>query len=472
MLPVLTVSEMKAVDARALASTPVDVLVDRAGHAVARAALDLLGGAYGRRVVAVCGRGHNGADGRVAARVLAGRGARVRTVEAATGGAVGPADLVIDAAYGTGFRGEYRAPAVEAGTPVLAVDIPSGVEGDTGRASGMPLAATRTVTFVALKPGLVQGDGAGLAGAVSVVDIGLAPGDPAIFAMADDDLARLLPARRRDGNKWSAAVLVIAGSPGMAGAAALCATSAYRAGAGMVRLGVPGGSLSAAPASEAVGVALSHEGWSAAALDAASRCDAVVVGPGLGRDPSTAGEVRRLVGESPVPVLVDADGLFALGRLDGRTPLGARSPVVLTPHDGEYEQMTGTRPGPDRIAAARHLADGSGVVALLKGPTTAVAEPDGRVLLGLAGTTGLATAGTGDVLSGVIGAMIARGVAPLEAAALGAHVHGRAGARGRVEGLVAGDLPDLVSSVLSDRTAPTTPGSHRSRGGQGGGPHG
>ena len=472
MQPVLTVSEMKVVDAEALASTPVDVLVGRAGHAVALAALDLLGGAYGRRVVAVCGRGNNGADGRVAARVLAGRGARVRTVEAGTGGAVGPADLVIDAAYGTGFRGEYRAPAVETGTPVLAVDIPSGVEGDTGRASGTPLAATRTVTFVALKPGLVQGDGATLAGALSVVDIGLPPGDPAISAMDDDDVARLLPPRPRDGHKWSAAVLVVAGSPGMAGAAALCARSAYRAGAGMVRLGVPGGSLSSAPASEAVGVALPGGGWSVEALEAASRCAAVVVGPGLGRDPATAGEVRRLVGESPVPVLVDADGLSALGRLDGRTPLGARSPVVLTPHDGEYEQLTGRRPGPDRIAAARHLASCSGAVALVKGPTTAVAAPGGRVLLGLAGTTNLATAGTGDVLSGVIGAMIARGVAPHEAAALGAHIHGRAGARGPEEGLVAGDLPDLVSSVLSDRTAQAAPRRHRSGEQRGGGRHG
>jgi NAD(P)H-hydrate epimerase len=124
--------------------------------------------------------------------------------------------------------------------------------------------------------------------------------------------------------------------------------------------------------------------------------------------------------------------------------------VILTPHDGEYARLMGADPGPDRIAAARRLAEASGAVALLKGPTTAVAHPDGRVRLGLTGTTALATAGTGDVLSGVIGAMVARGVDPLEAAALGAHVHGRAGGRGRSEGLVAGDLPDLVSSVLSD----------------------
>jgi ADP-dependent NAD(P)H-hydrate dehydratase / NAD(P)H-hydrate epimerase len=451
MQPVLTVAEMNAVDAAAQASMPLEVLVGRAGHAVARVALDMLGGAYGRRVTVIAGRGNNGADGRVAARYLAGRGVRVTWVEAATApSSIGPADLVIDAAYGTGFHGEYRAPAVDPGTPVLAVDIPSGVAGDTGSAAGVPLAARRTVTFVALKPGLVQGDGVELAGRVTVVDIGLPPGEAAISVMDDGDVAALFAPRRRDGNKWSAAVLVVAGSPGMTGAAALCARSAYRAGAGMVRLGVPGGDLSVAAASEAVSVELPASGWATAALEAAQRCAAVVVGPGLGRNPTAAAEVRRLTEESPVPVVVDADGLFALGQFEGDRPLQPRSAVVLTPHDGEYQRLTGRPPGPDRIDAARRLAAAAGAVSLLKGPTTAVAGGDGRVRLGLTGTTKLATAGSGDVLSGVIGAMLSRGVAPLEAAALAAHVHGRAGARGPTEGLVAGDLPDLVSAVLSD----------------------
>jgi hydroxyethylthiazole kinase-like uncharacterized protein yjeF len=475
MQPVLTVAEMNAVDAAAQASIPLEVLVGRAGHAVARVALDMLGGAYGRRVTVIAGRGNNGADGRVAARYLASRGARVTVVEAAgssgaasgdsgssgagstdTGPDIGPADLVIDAAYGTGFHGEYRAPAVGPGTMVLAVDIPSGVEGDTGAAPGQPMAADRTVTFVALKPGLVQGDGIGLAGRVTVVDIGLPTGAAAVSVMDDGDVAALFAPRGHDGNKWSAAVLVVAGSPGMTGAAALCARSAYRAGAGMVRLGVPGGKLSEAQASEAVSVALPGSGWAASALEAAERCGAVVVGPGLGRDPSAAAEVRRLVEESPVPVVVDADGLFALGQFEGDGRLRARSTVVLTPHDGEYERLTGRKPGPDRIEAARRLADAAGAVSLLKGPTTAVAGVDGRVLLGMTGTTRLATAGSGDVLSGVIGAMLSRGVAPLEAAALAAHVHGRAAARGPEEGLVAGDLPDLVSAVLSDLRAGRT----------------
>ena len=450
MQPVLTVSEMNAVDARARATIPLDVLVGRAGLAVAVAAMDLLGGSYGRRVVVIAGRGNNGADGRVAAGVLRRRGARVHVVEAGTVDEVGPTDLVIDAAYGTGFRGEYRSPAVVPGTPVLAVDIPSGVRGDTGEISGAPCPATRTVTFVALKPGLVQGEGRQLAGEITVVDIGLDPGAARISVMDDSDVAALLPVREHSGNKWSAAVLVVAGSPGMTGAAALCARSSYRSGAGMVRLGVPGGDLSDSPATEAVSVPLPGHDWATDALEVAARCSAVVLGPGLGRDPSMARDVKRLVEASPVPVVADADALFALGRVDEH-PLGpARSTVVLTPHDGEYGYLTGDRPGADRIDASCRLAASSGAVVLLKGPTTAVADPDGRVLIGTAGTSQLATAGTGDVLSGMIGAMISRGVPPAEAAALAAHVHGRAAARGPTEGLMAGDLPDLVSRVLSE----------------------
>ncbi len=377
---------------------------------------------------------------------------------------------MIDAAYGTGFHGEYAAPTVPPGTPVLAVDIPSGVEGDSGRASGSPLKADRTVTFVALKPGLLQGDGARLAGRVTVADIGLLPGSSAVAVMEDADVSSLVAPRRRQDNKWSAAVLVVAGSPGMVGAASLCARSAYRSGAGMVRLGVPGAGLAEAPASEAVSVHLPAEGWSSEALEVAARCAAVVVGPGLGRDPSTAAQVLHLLEGCPVPVVVDADGLYALGRLDGgalRRPAGT---AVLTPHDGEYRRLMGEAPGPDRIDAALRLAATSGAVALLKGPTTAVAHPGGRVLLGTTGTPSLATAGTGDVLSGVIGALLARGVAPLEAGALAAHLHGRAAARGPGEGLVAGDLPELVSSVLSDLLTgaghPGTP-ARPTRGGDG-----
>jgi len=449
--PVLTVADMQAVDATAATTTPLDELVARAGTAVARAALDLLGGAYGRRVVVVAGRGNNGGDGRVAARVLAARGARVRVVAPGDTDRIGfdglRVDLVVDAAFGTGFRGRYDAPEVAPGIPVLAVDIPSGVAGDSGAAVGRVLAADRTVTFVAPKPGLLQGDGARLAGDVRVVDIGLPVGEYRIALVEDADVARMLPGRDPGGNKWAAAVLVVAGSPGMTGAAGLCADAAYRAGSGMVRLGVPGAALDDLPSTEAVGVGLAADDWAGPAVEVAGRCRAVVVGPGLGRADGTGAQVRHLVAGSPAPVVVDADGLTVLGRVD-REPPGSEAPVVLTPHDGEYAHLLGEAPGPDRVAAARRLAAAAGAVVLLKGPTTAVADPAGRVLLARTGTPALATAGTGDVLSGVIAAFLARGVPPLEAAALGAHVHGRAGSLGHRGGLVAGDLPALVARVL------------------------
>jgi NAD(P)H-hydrate epimerase len=452
---------MQAVDAAVQASTPLDVLVERAGHAVALVALEMMGGAYGRRVLVVAGKGNNGADGRIAAGKLRRRGARVTVVEA--GGVDGGVDagsdldLVIDAAYGTGFRGEYMAPVVHPGTPVLAVDIPSGVNGDTGEGSGRPLRADRTVTFVALKPGLLQGDGVGLAGRVTVADIGIPVGHPRLSVMEDRDVAALLPSRGRNDHKWSSAVLVVAGSPGMTGAAGMCARAAFRTGAGMVRLGVPGEDVAAAGPSESVSVPLPDRGWSDVALDMSRRCSAVVVGPGLGRDPSTVEEVQRLVGSSDIPVVVDADGLFALGCLDGTHPLGHKAPVVLTPHDGEYERLMGKPAGADRIEAARRLSRASGAVVLVKGSTTATADPSGRCLVAMAGSPRLATAGTGDVLSGIIGAMLARGMAPLEAAALAAHVHGRAADRGPGQGLMAGDLPVLVSSVLSDLSGSDEP---------------
>jgi ADP-dependent NAD(P)H-hydrate dehydratase / NAD(P)H-hydrate epimerase len=217
--PVLTVDEMRAADAAALATIDESVLIGRAGTAVAGAALRLLGGAYGRRVVVVAGRGHNGADGRVAALALERRGARVVVLEASRPDELPACDLVLDAAYGTGFHGRYEAAPAPAGAPVLAVDIPSGVEGDTGTASGRPLAAVRTVTFAALKPGLLQGDGAELSGALEVADIGLATGPAGIGLVEDDDVAARVPRRPRQTHKWASAVGVVAGSPGMEGAA-------------------------------------------------------------------------------------------------------------------------------------------------------------------------------------------------------------------------------------------------------------
>ena len=469
MQPVLTVAQMRAVDAAAQAQVAEAVLVERAGTAVAGEALRLLGGAYGRRVVVVAGPGNNGADGRVAARRLRRRGAAVRVLAPAEDPEPisGPLDLVIDAAFGTGFRGSFRFPAVPAGVPVLAVDIPSGVDGDTGRAAGRPQPADVTVTFAAVKPGLLQGDGAELAGRVVVADIGLPSGfgpaagpGAAQRALVDDADVALVPTRPRTTNKWRAAVLVVAGSPGMLGAAELCCRGAYRAGAGMVRLLVPGASPDRLPVSEAVAVAGPAAGWASDALDIAERCQAVVVGPGLGRQPDTAAEVRRLVERCPVPVVVDGDGLVALSAGAGAAGVGRRtaSPLVLTPHDGEFARLAGAGPGDDRMSAASQLAADTAAVVLLKGSTTVVAAPgpgaaglpEGvELLVATAGSARLATAGSGDVLSGLIGAFMARGAAPAPAAAVAAHVHGRAAGLGRAVGLTAGDLPDLVARWLS-----------------------
>ena len=459
MRAVLTRDEMRAADAAALATVSHETLVDRAGTAAGHAALRLLGGAYGRRVVVVVGKGSNGADGRVAASVLARRGARVRVVEAtaAAGGVTLPrCDLVIDGAYGTGFRGSYDAPRVPMRAVVLAIDIPSGVDADSGEAPGDAVQADRTVTFAALKPGLVQGDGAVCSGLVEVADIGIGFPTPQALLVEDADVA-LVPARPRQVNKWTTAVGVAAGSPGMEGAAILCTRGAMAAGAGMIRLGSPGNPTAAWP-TEAVRMRLPAADWAGAFLEATVKCKAVVIGPGLGTDEATAEEIRAVIAAVPVPLVIDADALTALGSTPAaRALLDKRSaPSILTPHDGEYARINGTAPVEDRLAAARHLASATGAVVLLKGPLTAVAAPGDAVpdvLLADAGGPALATAGSGDVLSGVIGAFCARGLPPHQAAALGAHVHGRAAALGPAQGLVAGDLPGLVAAFLSGQRA-------------------
>jgi len=456
---VLTRDEMRAADAAALASVSHETLVTRAGTAVAHGALRLLGGAYGRRVVVVAGKGSNGADGRVAAAVLARRGARVRVLEAehvGAGAALPPCDLVVDGAYGTGFRGSYDAPAVPAGAAVLAIDIPSGVDADTGEAPGDAVCADRTVTFAALKPGLLQAAGARLSGTVEVADIGIGFPTPRCLLVEDADVARV-PPRPRQVNKWTTAVGVAAGSAGMEGAAILCSRGAMAAGAGMLRLGSPGDPAAAWP-TEAVRMRLPAEGWAGAFLEATAKCKAVVIGPGLGTGAAVAEEIRAVIAAVPVPLVIDADALTALGdTAAARTLLDKRSaPSILTPHDGEYARIAGAAPGEDRLAAARRLADATGSIVLLKGPLTAVARPSGSpdVVLSDAGGPALATAGSGDVLSGIIGAFCARGLPPHDAAALAAHVHGRAAALGPPEGLVSGDLPALVAQVLSALGAP------------------
>jgi len=451
VLPIVTPEEMGAVDRAA--PEPVEVLIDRAGWAVARQAITMLGGTYGRRVVVVAGKGNNGNDGRAAATRLRRCGVRVDVVDAADaeGSRLRAADLVIDAAYGTGFRGTYRAPE-PGGAPVLAVDIPSGVNGLTGEADDGAVQASATVTFAALKPGLVLLPGRLRAGDVHLVDIELDVSRARAHLVEATDVASWLPAVPAESHKWKAAVWLVAGSPGMTGAATLAARGAQSAGAGYVRLsspGVPTTTAIGAPV-EVVRTDLPGTAWHTDVLEGLERFAAVLVGPGLGLGDDTAASVRDIAANAAVPVVVDGDGLTALGAGGGGVT-GATT--VLTPHDGEYARLAGHPPGPDRFAAARALAARTSAVVLLKGSTTIVAAPDGEVLVTTTGDARLATAGTGDVLAGIITALLARGVEPLHAAAAGAWLHGRASTLGHRHGLVASDVAAHLPEVLDDLEA-------------------
>ncbi len=313
MIPVLTPQESAALDAASV--EPIDVLVARAGRAVASVALSLLGGGYGRRVIVVAGPGNNGADGRVAAQLLARRGVKVQVVEArdvtVAGVGLGRADLVIDAAFGTGLRADVTFPDVD-GAPVLAVDIPSGIDGLTGAARGAPARAVATVTFVAPAPGLVMGEGPAHAGEVLVADIGLDPSGARAALVEDSDVVTWVPRRSSDDHKWRHAVWLIAGSAGMRGAGRLSASAAMRGGAGYVRCSSPDG-MPDCP-TEAVGVELSRGSWADDVVQGAARFGCVAIGPGLGRDADVARGVRDVVRRVAVPVVVDGDGLAALGR--------------------------------------------------------------------------------------------------------------------------------------------------------------
>ena len=329
MIPVLTPAEMGEVDR--LAPEPVDVLIGRAGAAVARAAVSMLGGTYGRRVVVLAGKGNNGHDGRAAARRLARRGVGTCVIDVDDAPATMPAaDLVIDAAFGTGFRGSYRPPALDADIPVLAVDIPSGVDGLTGAVPGGAWAAARTVTFAALKPGLLFEPGRALTGSVTVADIGLDVGTPRTFVVDDADVTGWLPTRAPTAHKWQSAVWVVAGSPGMSGAAALAAGGAQRAGAGYVRHSAPGAAAGGgAMPIEVVETDLAAEGWAATVAAQQERFGALVIGNGLGLDPATRAEVRAAVAASAVTTVVDGDGLTALAdepAVDARPPRDPHPP--------------------------------------------------------------------------------------------------------------------------------------------------
>jgi len=448
MIPIVTPEQMGAIDAAA--PEPVEVLIDRAGREVARAARGMLGGTYGRVVNVIAGGGNNGADGRVAAKYLRRRGIKVRVFEANDcPAALPPADLLIDAAFGTGFRGDWTAPDVGEAM-VLAVDIPSGVFALTGEAAQGVLPADRTVTFQALKPGLLFGVGRQLAGDVDIVDIGLDVSGADQHLVERADAASWWPTRAIDAHKWMGAVRIIAGSPGMLGAGRMCAAAAARAGAGLIALSSPG--IDPGARGEIIQRRIASFDFAGEVMADIDRFGALVVGPGLGREEFTIPSVRQTITDAPVPVVVDGDGIFASAWSgEGAAPLlNARElPTVLTPHDGEFALLDGSPPGPDRIAATRGLASDLDCTVLLKGPTTVVAASTGEVLVVDHGDERLATAGSGDVLAGMIGMALASGAPPEQAAAAAAWIHAEAARLGPPVGLLAGDLVELIPQAVA-----------------------
>ncbi|MEN3356137.1 MAG: ADP-dependent NAD(P)H-hydrate dehydratase / NAD(P)H-hydrate epimerase [Mycobacteriales bacterium] len=461
------VAQVRAAEDALMALVPAGALMQRAAAGLAVHSGRLLGTVYGARVVLLVGAGNNGGDALYAGARLAGRGARVTAVllrpdRAHAGGLaalrraggrvlpltadpavalVRAADLVLDGIVGIGGAGGLRADAAELAAAAgdagarVAVDLPSGVDADTGAVAGAAFDADLTVTFGCLKPGLLVGDGAERAGEVRLVDIGLAPHLPpaTIRVLEQADVAALLPRPGANADKYTRGVVgVVAGSAQYTGAAVLCTGAAVAGGAGMVRY--------AGSAADAVRARWPEVVIAAGPPSGAGRVQAWVAGPGLGTDGAAAGLLADVLA-SDVPLLVDADGITLLGgRPDALRQRSA--PTVLTPHDREFARVAGAV-GPDRIGAARRAAADLGAVILLKGNRTVVAGPDGTAYVNPTGTAWLATAGSGDVLSGLAGALLAGGVEPAAAAAAAAYLHGVAGR------LAAGDAPTSAAAVLA-----------------------
>lgn len=487
---------MAAADARTIdAGTPGRELMDRAGRAVARAAIRVAGGRYGRRVVVVCGKGNNGGDGFVVARVLAREGLRVRCFfvgdpaevggDAAwhrdafvsTGGRVDPftgalpaADVSIDAIFGTGFKGKAEGPPAEAinalnehPAPTIAIDIPSGVDGATGAVSGPAVRAQTTVAMGAQKLGSATGAGAEHAGDVDVADIGIEVDDADAWEVTAADVLERLPRREPAAHKRSVgSVAILGGSEGMSGAVILTARGAVRTGTGYATVGVTHDidAIVSAALPEVLtkvlsdGAHLTRDAWTTF-KDVADRADAIALGPGLGEGDDQRALVRSVLEEAEQPVVIDADGLNVLAH--DTAPLEARAdPTIITPHPAELARLLRTETSivqSDRIVSARAAAERFGCVTVLKGHRSVIADASGRVVVNPSGTPHLATAGTGDVLTGVISALAAAGVEPFDAAWMAAYIHGVAGeiaaARNEWHGVVAWDVAEALPQAMA-----------------------
>ena len=436
--PLYTADEMRAAEA----GHDVDAMMELAGRGVAEAVLRRYPDA--RRIACVCGRGANGGDGRIAARVLreAGRDAVEELVE--------DADVVVDALFGTGFHGEPRPDAAAliermnaVDAPVVAVDVPSGVNASTGEVAGAAVRAALTVTMHAPKVGLAVAPGLFHAGEVEVVPIGVDHAETR-NRLVTDEILRLVPRRRREDNKYSAgALLVVGGAPGLTGAVCLAAEAAFRADAGYVAVAVPEPSLPIVEQRllEAVKRPLD------AIDELLPRMRALALGPGLGRGPDERALVRRLLEDTSLPAVVDADGLHEL------EPFERDAATVLTPHSGELARLIGEESSwvdAHRLEALGRAVDRFGCVVLVKGADTLVGAPGKGVLVHVSNAPGLATAGTGDVLTGIVGAFLAKGLDARVAAAAAAAAHSRAARLAPHQaGLVASDVISLLPRALA-----------------------
>ena len=474
------VADVRAAEKALMATLPAGTLMQRAAAGLARRCASLLdetGGPYGAGVLLLVGSGDNGGDTLYAGAALAARGGRVRALlldperahpaglaalRRAGGSTVGDlperADLVLDGIVGIGASGGLRpaAAAIVAAlgdlrnrvgerTPVVAVDVPSGVAVDTGDVPGDAVTADVTVTFGCLKPAHVVGPAATRAGLVDLVDIGLGPilrAAPAIRVPDAADIASWWPRPGPASDKYSRGVVGVAtGSAKYPGAAVLSVSGALAGPTGMVRYA----------GSAAADVVRAHPSVVAAPrVSEAGHVQAWVCGSGLGTDDAARTELRSVLATS-LPVLLDADALTLL--VDGKHAADLRrdAPLVITPHDGEFKRLAGEAPGADRVGAACKLAAWINAVVLLKGDRTIVATPAGEVWANPTGTSALATAGSGDVLAGLLGSLLAGGLAPERAAVAAAYVHGLAGRRAAEDGPVTSpDVANALRPVLAD----------------------
>jgi NAD(P)H-hydrate epimerase len=492
LIPLPDAAQQRALDAWAVErhGIPGETLMERAGSALARVCAELV--PEGRIVVA-CGRGNNGGDGHVAARVLRQLQREVTVIDVsaddapplapALEGAAG----VVDALLGTGFSGAPREPiagaiaainAARGAAPrmrVIACDMPSGVDGSTGEVSAEAVRADATVSFHAAKPGLWIAPGKQHSGALHVVDIGIPaeaqPVTPSIGLIAER-VRDEIPRRGQASTKFSAgSVLVVGGSRGLTGAPALASMAAARAGAGYVTVAAPAsiGPALALKLLEVMTVELPDDpetgpkrGASRVAVERAGRTQAMVLGPGLGRLPAAQKFARDVAAHAKLPLVLDADGLNAHAEEGGLEQLARRSaPTVLTPHAGELGRLLDL-PSAEieshRLAHARAAAERAQAIVVLKGDDSLIVEPGGRVAISPGGAPALATAGTGDVLSGVAGAFLAKGMEPFTAACAAVSAHLAAGVIAAeqvgAEGVIASDVIAALPRARERRTDP------------------